>query len=312
MPATILSCDWGTTNVRLRRVEIASRRVVSETSAAAGVKEVFDAWKRTGGDRLEHYDEALRPLLETLGRRESDRALVISGMASSSIGMAELPYAEVPFRLDGSDVEYRVMESRVVACPLLLLSGVRTPDDVMRGEETELIGLCRSIAAPASPSLFILPGTHSKHVYVDSGAIVSFRTYMTGELFDMLANASILRESVREVPFNRQAFELGVRASRDRPLLSGLFTVRTHRLFDRIDAGESYWYLSGLLVGYEVGAPAAAPVFLCGMSRLAPLYRAAIEALDAADRTVFVEGEITERSAAEGHVVAFERVLAEG
>lgn len=309
MSDTILCCDWGTTNLRLCRVEIEGERVVDVTSGAAGVKTVYDAWKGSGGDRLEHYVDALRPHLQALGLRRTDRAIVISGMASSSIGITELPYAEVPFRLDGSDLEYRVMALPLVEMPLLLLSGVRTSDDVMRGEETEMIGLWRS-AKPRSSSLFILPGTHSKHIRVEDGAVASFRTYMTGELFDLLATRSVLAESVEAAPFDAPAFERGVRGARDLP--GGLFTVRTNRLFEQLDARENYWYLSGLVVGSELAEFAetsSGSVCICGMSGLASIYRAALDALGGVDRTVVVDEEVMQRSAVDGQLVAYRRVL---
>lgn len=310
MPDTLLSCDWGTTNLRLCRVEIETGRLLQATSAAAGARAVFDAWREAGGDRLEHYSDVVRPLLERLGRRETDRALVISGMASSSIGIAELPYARVPFRLDGSDLAWRVMETSLGAFPLLLLSGVRTEEDVMRGEETQMIGLRRSGGAPPSPASYVLPGSHSKHVRVEEDSIVSFRTCMTGEIFELLSTASVLSASVAEAPFEEAAFRRGVHVSRDLP--GGLFTVRTNQLFERLRPEENYWYLSGMLVGWELAELAGTsgePIRIVGEPSLGGVYRAALEALGAGGRTELVEDHLAQRSAVDGHLVAYRTLL---
>src|SRR5690606_1274417 len=113
--------------------------------------------------------------------------LVISGMASSAGGMIELPYAAVPSAADGSGfIVKTIEESGSFRHPIHIISGVRTADDAMRGEETQLAGCFLSPDTHAEEQLFIIPGTHSKHIAVKEGRITGFKTYLTGEFFSLL------------------------------------------------------------------------------------------------------------------------------
>src|SRR5678815_25631 len=105
--------------------------------------------------------------------------IVISGMASSSIGIRELDYSSIPFPVSGTSANTEWIQTSTLKNPVLLVSGVRTDDDVMRGEETQLTGLLHLIQIEkASKHLFILPGTHSKHIVVDQGNVIDLKTYM--------------------------------------------------------------------------------------------------------------------------------------
>src|SRR5262245_12577368 len=100
-------------------------------------------------------------------------------MASSSIGMIEVPYKETQFKADGSDLKVKKIDrSKDFEHDTFIISGARTNNDVMRGEETQLAG-CKDTGD--KKSLYIFPGTHSKHILVKKGIAVSFKTFMTGE-----------------------------------------------------------------------------------------------------------------------------------
>src|SRR6185503_13444569 len=125
-----------------------------------------------------------------------------------------------------------------------LISGLATRFEMMRGEESEIIGLMTdpALAAFSKRSLVILPGTHSKHVWIDDQRIVDFRTFMTGEFFDVLGRHSILSASVDvaahapQTSFSasdRVAVEEGVKWGSDHGLARGLFRVRTRAVLDR-------------------------------------------------------------------------------
>ena len=114
--------------------------------------------------------------------------LVISGMAGSSIGWREVPYAALPFRLSGEDVrsiEPAVTDPRLRSRRIVLMSGVAGDWDMMRGEETEILGLAHWAGPDWSRggATVVLPGTHSKHVAVADGSIRGIHTHFTGELF---------------------------------------------------------------------------------------------------------------------------------
>lgn len=185
-----LSCDWGTSSLRLRLVDIKQKKVVLEEASGQGILDTFNLWQQTehrGGQQKRHfYLAVIAGCISNLERR-FDRSLngvkiIISGMASSSAGFVDIPYAELPLPTDGSGIETGFIEaSQLFDHDCLVISGVKTADDVMRGEETHLIGCVDPSSAPAKNSRFIFPGTHSKHIRVRDDHIASLKTYMTGE-----------------------------------------------------------------------------------------------------------------------------------
>src|SRR2546425_2437732 len=208
MNRDFLSCDWGTTSFRLRRVAGPERTVIREIREQAGVKSLYEEAMRGGAEieaaRSDVFAGFLHRKLEALlaGEKTPERKLplVISGMASSSVGWRELPYAKTPFPLDGCSVRSQELNWSKPEWlgPAYLISGVATASDMMRGEETEIIGLMSeaSLATLRERSLLILPGTHSKHVWIEHQSVVDFRTFMTGELFEVLGRQSLLRASI--------------------------------------------------------------------------------------------------------------------
>ena len=186
-------------------------------------------------------------------------------MASSSVGWRELPYAKTPFPLDGSGVRSQELNWSKPEWlgPVYLISGVATACDMMRGEETEVIGLMSdvSLAALRERSLLILPGTHSKHVWIENQSVVDFRTFMTGELFEVLGRQSLLKASIDAGARtgndslsgpDRAAFQEGVAWAKDHGLAGGLFRVRTRAVLNRCPVADNTWFFSGLLIGAEL------------------------------------------------------------
>src|SRR5690606_5422333 len=110
---------------------------------------------------------------------------------------------------------------------------------------------------PDKSGIYIFPGTHSKHIQVENQEVTGFRTYMTGELFELLSKKRILRRSIEENrefedPKNRAAFEQGVGQGANSNLLQASFGVRTNELFRKFGKKENLHYLSGLLIGKEL------------------------------------------------------------
>ena len=257
-----LSCDWGTTNFRLRLVDRKTLVVKAVVQSEEGVAAVFAQWQQSAGgtDRVSFYQQVLQRHVtimgEQIGKPLTGVPMIISGMASSSIGMMELPYKQLPLSVMDINLLYHQSEAtNAFSHPIVLVSGARTEGDVMRGEETQLAG-CAIDAAPEA-QVFIFPGTHSKHVTVATGVATNFATYMTGETFQLLANKSILANSVAandawHEKGNRAAFEQGVLDGKAHNILHQAFMVRTNSLFERYNAAANYWYLSGLLIGHEL------------------------------------------------------------
>ena len=336
MRADFVSCDWGTSNLRLRWVEstyrsqntlsidpsaapsISRPRVVREIrSQGDGALSLRNRAVASGRPAAELFEETLLRHLEAgEGADESSPLPVyVSGMASSSIGWREVAYAKLPFPLDGSGLEIvRAPTSRSVSRHIYLVGGLSTTTDVLRGEETETLGLLsmRGLEKFRRASVVLLPGTHSKHLVVEGGVVRTFRTFVTGELFDVLSQHSILRHSV--APFDaarlsaleEEAFDLGVHDGSREPLTSALFRVRTRQVIDDSPPSATGAYLSGLLLGAEV-APylresGERSILIGGDRQLSPLYARAF-------RTVSIDATVASTDRAETAIAAGHDVL---
>lgn len=299
-----LSCDWGTSVFRLRLVAAGDLAVRSAVEEGQGIARTYAAWQAAGGGteaaRRAFY---LSVFLQQAGRLEVQAGVplrsvpvVISGMASSTLGMQELPYTQVPFAVDGSDLRVAQLGTAGAwAAPVVLVSGARTEHDVMRGEETQLVGGLAE--AGAVEGMWVFPGTHSKHIRVEGGRVVEFTTYMTGEFFSLLSTHSILAATVERgagLPEGRQlqAFEKGVRDSREANLLHASFRVRTNHLLQHMSREDNYHYLSGLLIGAELGGLRRdLPLTVVSSEPFRTLYAAALEVLERSGRTQWVDAD---------------------
>ena len=328
-PNDFLSCDWGTTSFRLRRVVGAEHEVVREVREQAGVKSLHEEAVRgkanNEADRAAVFAGFLRARLEKLLANETRPQrllpLVISGMASSSVGWRELPYAHTPFALDGSGL--RSQELNWSGPDWLgtthLISGVATEFEMMRGEESEIIGLMSGANAAAlrNRCLLILPGTHSKHVWIDNGSVVDFRTFMTGELFDVLGRESLLRASVdlsvktgsdSLSESESAAFREGVLWAKERGLAEGLFRVRTRAVLGGHPLDENTWFFSGILIGAELADinrnAGNRPVIVAATRGLSELYALAMGSI-AGSTTEWIQlpPEQVGRAVTDGHAL---------
>jgi 2-dehydro-3-deoxygalactonokinase len=293
-----LSCDWGTTSFRLRLVRGEDCTTLREAREPVGIKTLYErAAGASEAERAPVFSRFLRAQLEKLLAEEALKhpaPLVISGMASSSVGWRELPYARTPFPLDGQGLvaEELHWDKPAWLGATYLISGVATQHEMMRGEETEILGLMAalSLAAACQRSWLILPGTHSKHVRIDERRVVDFHTFMTGELFEVLGRQSLLRASVDPgTPLvadavsddARAAFREGAFWAKDRGLAAGLFRVRTRAVLDQRPPANNAWFFSGLLIGSELAhldADADRPVIVAAGRHLTGLYALALEA----------------------------------
>jgi 2-dehydro-3-deoxygalactonokinase len=254
------SCDWGTTNLRLRLVNASTSTVVTSIEIDQGIAKVFSQWKTTDVDRfgfycgiLQNCISKLKPLIDVKPRTIP---VIVSGMATSNMGMIELPYAELPVGIDSTGLFIQSFQSSSeFDYPLILVSGVRTNTDLMRGEEVQVIGAC--YGSTSSEELFVLPGTHSKHVWADDKNITDLKTYMTGELFQLLTVNSILSSSIEltddiNTPGWENFFEEGIMQSIKNGVLENLFGLRVAHIFNKRTAQQNGYYLNGLLIGNEL------------------------------------------------------------
>jgi 2-dehydro-3-deoxygalactonokinase len=242
-------------------VEIAGAKIIAAENSDHGIAKVFELWKQgrqPEDGRFIFYLNIIGRHIDALRKKLNssldELPLVISGMACSTLGMIDLPYKELPFSTDGSDLITKLVEAGGnFKHDIIFISGAKTDNDAMRGEETQLLGCFPD----EQEQVFIFPGTHSKHVIVKNGNVVDIKTYMTGEFFELLSVKSILSASVEKTADlnnekNKEAFEAGVKESLHLNLLHGAFTVRTNYLFHKLTPQENYHYLSGLLIGAEI------------------------------------------------------------
>ncbi|KXX66604.1 2-dehydro-3-deoxygalactonokinase [Flammeovirga sp. SJP92] len=301
LPETFISCDWGTSNFRLRVIHTDTLSVIKEYSSSQGVKEVYQNY--TDQDQLDkssYYAKFLEEKLMSIVDLNQPHIVVASGMVSSSMGMYELDYTSTPFSAEGNDIlSKRISISNNVQ--MLITSGVKQGDDVMRGEEVQALGLAKYLQ-DVDKGVLLLPGTHSKHLQFEANIFHQFDTFMTGEMFDMLTKHSILSNSVKKGPFdenNRSAFKEGVRKAVAEGLSKNLFKVRAKALLDNRDSTESFYYLSGLLIGDELSylKEKQDKVCIAASGMLNQLYQLALaEVIEDKDRLVFFKEDILEKA----------------
>ena len=327
-PEFFLSCDWGTSSFRLRLIRVQDGQVLWETKKDIGVKSVFlQSGQSQHVDRSKHFEAFLGAecdqLLDSVRSPSKKITMVLSGMTTSSIGWIEVPYARIPFPLDGSRV---VMESRDLSSPqsrliqCRLISGIQTENEMMRGEETELMGVFAQerYKELVENCIAIVPGTHSKHVRIQDGSIRSVETFMTGELLDVLGRQSILQATADlECVFDQNfkmvsesqhgAFEEGVLLAKASGLLGNLFQTRTRGVLHGAPSTDNIWFLMGLLMGDEwcqlaTRHPGEVPVLIAAGRRFGQMYLKAANIVGVGDdRLTCVLPEVMDAASAEGH-----------
>jgi 2-dehydro-3-deoxygalactonokinase len=285
-----VAVDWGTSNVRA-------------WGLAADGTHTFANQSDRGMGKIARadYPDVLDALIGD--NAAPGTTTVICGMAGARQGWLEAPYLDTP--ADLTRLIAGAVAPEGIGFAARILPGVcqRTAghEDVMRGEETQLLGLLA--LRPGFSGTAILPGTHSKWVEIDDGRIVRFSTAMTGELYEVLSQHSVLRHSFTSGPLEGPEIEDGIaegmRAGLESPALatSLVFRTRAAALLSGKGADWCGGYLSGLLVGTEIGGHrdwlGSAPVPLIGSARFGRLYGAALkligavgEPIDASDATI--------------------------
>lgn len=308
------SVDWGTSSLRVRLVDINdnSITVLNEVRNHRGCSAVYESFrnKKDTASQQDYFLKFLAPylLIPDSVSTGDPVPVVISGMAASGIGIREVPYTSLPFPLDGSNLKYEIIpRTNMFDHEVLLLSGLHDANDVMRGEEVQLMGLQQHQNTEA---LFILPGTHSKHIHVKENNILSFKTYMTGELFQVLSTYSLLKNSIKSTSsLDKEAFCRGLKLSRGN-LLHNAFSIRASTLLQKADCSSNYAVLSGLLIGTELRdiPHLNVPVFLCAHENLIDSYALAIEQLSMQELCTIIPDEKVDKSVIHGQKTMVERI----
>jgi 2-dehydro-3-deoxygalactonokinase len=240
MTAALLACDWGTTNLRAWTLDVAGA-VVESRDFELGVSRL------PPGEAARRFAEEVRPALSA-----QDLPAILCGMIGSNLGWTVAPYVHCPADLASLGKAMTAVEPRTRIVPGLIGPGLTAAPDVMRGEETQVFGWVAQDPQRAHGRHVVChPGTHPKWVLVEEGAIVRFITAMTGELFAMLRQHSVLKHDA--VVEDETAFDAGLAAAADGGALAArLFSARSRVVGAGAAAEETPSYLSGLLIGAEV------------------------------------------------------------
>jgi 2-dehydro-3-deoxygalactonokinase len=278
-----VAVDWGTSNLRAWGID-----------ADGGV--AFSRSSPDGMGRLsrEQYPDVLTALLGGVAEGVGD--VLICGMAGARQGWMEAPYLDAPAEL-GNLAAGAVAPDMPGSLEPRILPGVCLRDvgaeDVMRGEETQLLGL--SALVPGFSGLVVMPGTHSKWALLDGTRLKRFSSAMTGEIFELLKTHSVLRHSLAgdlEGEDRELGFEAGLEQGLEHPerLTATLFKVRASSLLSGRSAPWCAGFLSGLLIGTEIGGQrdwiGDAEIPLIGSVGLCGLYQIAFNRLGARTRVV--------------------------
>lgn len=237
MIADYIAVDWGSTNVRAW-LYLQGECVASQHSPM-GVTRLGES------TAVEAFEKLIAPWWQ------HQVPVVMAGMIGSDAGWVSVPYLRCPISL--TDISHQLTKIKETPGNVRIIPGICVERDdnmnVMRGEETQLIGAYRETSA----EFYLLPGTHSKWVRTDSGVLRDFRTVMTGELHHLLLSNSLIGANLPEQSTDPEAFTQGLEQGFEEPdLVRRLFEVRAARVLGKLAKTSVSDWLSGLLIGHEV------------------------------------------------------------
>ena len=287
--AALIGIDWGSSGMRAFLIDGSGMTLTARNSTAGASTLRSDA----------EFEAALQQLAGDWIAARPGLPIVACGMVGSQHGWRHVPYANCPAELAQLASSLPLQKGlghglRIV--PGLLHASRDSAPDVMRGEETQIAGALQMHPELAAQACIVMPGTHSKWAGVRKGCIEGFATHMTGELFAVLRQHSVLGRLMTSPEEgsrgDMQAFAAGLDAACD-PAAPGLthqlFSARTLPLTGRMRSGAAADYLSGILIGHEIAAGLAwrhsagladAPLVLAGEPDLCQRYARALERFD--------------------------------
>lgn len=275
MTIDFAAVDWGTSSFRLWLMGL-DGTVHGESRGSEGMLHCITAG----------FAPVLDAHLAKAGA-SGDFPVLICGMAGARQGWFEAPYAGLPAPVTNIAAQaVQLPDDLAGGRDIRILPGLAQRDaakpDVLRGEEVQLMGL----AAKGIEGLVCMPGTHSKWAQLENGAVTGFKSYITGELFDLLARQSILRHAMPEsarISADDPAFLTALAQALADPAMlpEALFALRAGNLLGFASLEECFARLSGLLIGAEIGREATlatpAAMTLVAQDGLGDLYAAGLE-----------------------------------
>jgi 2-dehydro-3-deoxygalactonokinase len=276
-----IAIDWGTSNLRIWGLN-ADSQVVAESSSDRGMAKL----DRSG------FEPALLALINDWLPQGRQTPVIACGMVGARQGWVEVPYRQTPCKPVFFDTVGRP-DTRDPRLSVFVLAGIKQIEpapDVMRGEETQIAGILSE--DPQFEGVLCLPGTHTKWVRINAGDIVHFRTFMTGELFNLLATQSVLRHSVEGAGWDRSEFADSVKLMMSEPqnFAGRLFSIRADALISGLDHAVANARLSGILLGAELAATQrywqGQQVTIVGNGTQSDVYAEGLRTLDQTPRIV--------------------------
>ena len=235
-----IAVDWGTSTFRAYLVQ--NNEVSDTIETKDGMKFV----------KSHLFEQTLLTLIDRWLDNDKITEILASGMVGSKQGWEEAPYQKTPCNL--KSLNYITPSLKDNRISLKIFSGVCqiNQPDVMRGEETQIAGFINKNTN--FKGVVCLPGTHAKWVNINEGQITSFKTFMTGELFGVISNHTLIRHSTSIKGWDQESFEEGVHDGFKNPglIASNLFSLRAESIVNNLDRDQARSTLSGLLLGVEL------------------------------------------------------------
>ncbi len=233
----LIAVDWGTTNRRVFVLD-AHGQVVDRFFDGAGVLSILP----------NEFPDVIAMLRDRCGKRP----MLLAGMIGSNRGWIAAPYVDCPATVETVAAGLVTVEGQDIRIVPGIADRTNGRADVMRGEEVQLMGALAG--GMIGPDMHVChPGTHAKWALLRNGAIASFKTVMTGEMFAMLRRHSLLAGPLSGDVTPGEAFQDGVRAALERrELLADLFSIRARSLLGTLAPEDVASFGSGLLVGSDV------------------------------------------------------------
>ena len=266
-----IAIDWGSSNLRVWALNN-NNAILDSILSNDGML----------GLASNEFEPLLLEKISKWGVGDANIPILCCGMVGAKQGWVEAPYASIPYNLmqEADNVKVRCSDHRL---NVRILGGLRqdNPADVMRGEETQIRGFLSIFSN--FDGIICLPGTHTKWVHVSAGEVISFRTFMSGELFDLLSKYSVLKHSVKSYGWNDKEFRSAVSESISNPqkIFSDFFKLRADHLLKQVEQSELRSKLSGYIIGVELAG--AKPywlgqnVVILGNDNLSKIYKTALE-----------------------------------
>ena len=237
-----IAADWGTTHMRAWAIG-EEDNVLAFRESNEGMKDL----------QQNEFEPVLLKLIESWLDDTKVTTVMACGMVGSKQGWVETPYLKTPcVPIDNQQLTIATTKDNRIKVNFVPGVMQNNSADIMRGEETQIAGFINK--NPDFNGVVCLPGTHTKWVNVKEGQITSFKTFMTGELFGVISNHTLIRHSISIKGWNQAGFEAGIHEGFNNPgsIASNLFSLRAESIVNDLDRDQARSTLSGLLLGVEL------------------------------------------------------------